>query len=55
MALPEPEVSLSKFKVIVLMVLWQQQASMDTLILDELLTEETDEEDGDWTEVLPIH
>lgn len=55
MALPEPEVSLSKFKVIVLMVLWQQQASMDTLILDELLTEETDEEDGDWTEVLSVH
>ncbi|GAA5164403.1 DUF494 domain-containing protein [Viridibacterium curvum] len=55
MALPEAEVSLSKFKVIVLMVLWQQQASMDTLILDELLTEETDEEDGDWTEVLSVH
>jgi len=55
MALPEPEVSLAKFKIIVLMVLWQQQASMDTLILDELLSEDMDEEDGEWTEVLPVH
>ncbi len=54
MALPDGEVSLSKFKVIVLMVLWQQQASVDTLILDELLTEETDEDEG-WDDAITVH
>jgi Smg protein len=57
MALPEDEVSLSKFKVIVLMVLWQQQASMDTLILDELLTEEVEDgdESEDWGDAVSVH
>lgn len=45
MALPDSALTLSRFKVIVLMVLWQQDAPMDSLILDELLTE--DDED-DW-------
>lgn len=45
MALSDLALTLNRFKVIVLMVLWQQDAPMDSLILDELLTE--DDED-DW-------
>ena len=45
MALPDSALTLNRFKVIVLMVLWQQDAPMDTLILDELLTDD-DEDDG---------
>ena len=45
MALPDAALTLNRFKVIVLMVLWQQDAPMDSLILDELLAE--DDED-DW-------
>jgi Smg protein len=37
MELPEPQVSLPKFKVIALMVLWSQHALMDSLIIEELL------------------
>ncbi|MCA9240872.1 MAG: DUF494 family protein, partial [Planctomycetales bacterium] len=33
-----------RLKVIVLMVLWNQARPMDTLILDELLTEDDDGE-----------
>ncbi len=40
MALADDEVSLSKLKVIVLMVLWNQQQPMDSLILEELLNED---------------
>lgn len=40
MALSDTSVSLPKFKVIVLMVLWNQHQIMDTLILEELLSEE---------------
>lgn len=40
MALAEPAVSLSKLKVIVLMVLWNQHQVMDSLILEELLSED---------------
>lgn len=54
LALPDGEVSLSKFKVIVLMVLWQQQASVDALILDELLTEEVEVEDP-WDNAVTLH
>lgn len=43
MALPPGEVSLAKLKVIVLMVLWQQQQHVDALVLEELMTDE----DGD--------
>ena len=39
MALSEDQVSLSKLKVIVLMVLWSQHQTMDTLILEELLSD----------------
>lgn len=45
MALPDSALTLNRFKVIVLMVLWQQDAPMDSLILDELLAED-DEDDG---------
>lgn len=38
MALPGSGVSLSKMKIIVLMVLWNQHQAMDTLILEELLS-----------------
>jgi len=38
MALSDSRVSLSKLKIIVLMVLWNQHQTMDTLILEELLS-----------------
>lgn len=38
MALSDHAVSLSKLKIIVLMVLWKQHQAMDTLILEELLS-----------------
>jgi Smg protein len=39
MALSEDSVSVEKLKVIVLMVLWSQQHSIDSLILEELLSD----------------
>lgn len=54
MALFGDEMTLGNFKVIVLMVLWQQQASMDTLILEELLTDEAEDFD-DEAELLSVH
>jgi Smg protein len=38
MALSDRAVSLSRLKIIVLMVLWSQQQRMDSLILEELLS-----------------
>ncbi|MBV6409310.1 MAG: DUF494 domain-containing protein [Burkholderiales bacterium] len=38
MALPDHSVSLSRLKIIVLMVFWKQHQAMDTLILEELLS-----------------
>jgi Smg protein len=38
MAVSEDSVSIEKLKVIVLMVLWSQQHSIDSLILEELLS-----------------
>ncbi|MGC3962922.1 MAG: DUF494 domain-containing protein [Rhodocyclaceae bacterium] len=57
MALPGGEVSLSQFKIIVLMVLWQQQVNLDMLVLDELLTEEVEEGDDlpDGSEAVTVH
>ncbi len=40
LALPDHAVSLSRLKIIVLMVLWNQHQAMDTLILEELLSGE---------------
>jgi Smg protein len=39
MDLPEAKVSLPKFKVIALMVLWSQHALFDSLIIEELLSQ----------------
>ena len=39
MALSEDNVSIEKVKVIVLMVLWSQQHSIDSLIMEELLSD----------------
>lgn len=55
MALNDAEVSLSQFKVIVLMVLWQERANVDALILDELLTDEVAEADDLWQDPVPVH
>jgi len=38
--------TLHRFKIIVLMILWQQDQTLDTLILDELLTGEDDPDDS---------
>jgi Smg protein len=40
MALSREHLSLNRFKVIVLMVLWQRDQPLDGLIVDELLTED---------------
>lgn len=42
MALHDFTITLNRLKVIVLMVLWQQEEPIDTLMVDELLTEEDD-------------
>ena len=39
MAIEEETVSLDKFKIIVLIVLWTHRGNVDALILDELLPE----------------
>ncbi len=44
LALSSFNLNLHRLKVIVLMVLWQKDHPLDTLILDELLAEEDDEE-----------
>jgi len=40
MAVERPTVHLGKFKVIVLMVMWRRQLSLDNLIFEDLLAEE---------------
>ncbi|MBC7208565.1 MULTISPECIES: DUF494 family protein [Methyloversatilis] len=40
LALEDEEVSLAQLKVIVLMVLWNQQVTTDTLVLEELLSDD---------------
>ncbi|KAF7600803.1 MAG: hypothetical protein CGU28_00615 [Candidatus Dactylopiibacterium carminicum] len=55
MAMPETEVDLSSLKVIVLMVLWQERASVDSLILEELLSDECEEEDAYDRESITLH
>ena len=39
-ASPESPVALSKIKIVVLMVLWSQEAEIDNLVLEELLDDE---------------
>ncbi|MBP6801944.1 MULTISPECIES: DUF494 domain-containing protein [Zoogloea] len=45
LALGETEIELENLKVIVLMVLWQQDRPINGLILDELLNESDEDED----------
>jgi len=45
LALPDAEVSLDRLKVIVLAVIWRYRHEVDALILEELLAEESDDED----------
>lgn len=47
LALTDGEVSLSKLKVIVLTVMWRHQQEFDALVLEELLTESEEDEDGE--------
>ena len=44
MALSRTNLSLNRFKVIVLMVLWQRDQPLDGLVVDELLTEDATDE-----------
>ncbi len=55
MALHDAEVTVSQFKVIVLMVLWQERASVDALLLDELLTDEVADPEDLWQEAISTH
>jgi len=55
LALASAEVSISEFKVMVLMVLWQDKAQVDGLILDELMTEEVEGDGEDWGEAIAVH
>ncbi len=53
MALNDFTITLNRLKVIVLMVLWQQDRPINGLILDELLNESAEEEEGQ--ESYPVH
>ena len=53
LALGEGEIELENLKVIVLMVLWQQDRPINGLILDELLNEA--EEPGEDIEAIVLH
>ena len=50
MALEDFNITLNRLKVIVLMVLWQQEQPIDTLLVDELLNE-----DEDWDYTPTVH
>lgn len=45
LALPDAAVSLDRLKVIVLAVIWRYRHEVDALILEELLAEDSDDED----------
>jgi Smg protein len=45
LALPDAEVSLDRLKVIVLAVIWRYRHEVDALILEELLAEDSDDEE----------
>jgi Smg protein len=53
LALDDPEIELENLKVIVLMVLWQQDRPINGLILDELLNEGLEDEDE--PAAFPVH
>lgn len=44
MAVDRPVVSLPKFKVIVLMVMWRRELSLDSLVFEDLLAEDDDDD-----------
>ena len=46
LALPDAEVSLDRLKIIVLAVIWRYRHEVDALILEELLAEDSDDEDS---------
>ncbi|NJD33605.1 MAG: DUF494 domain-containing protein [Betaproteobacteria bacterium] len=46
LALPDEEISLDRLKVIVLAVIWRYRHEVDALILEELLAEDSDDEDS---------
>lgn len=52
LALDDPEIELENLKVIVLMVLWQQDRPINGLILDELLNEGFEDEEP---AAFPVH
>ncbi len=43
LAMADPQVSLEKFKVVVLTVMWRRQHAMEALLLEELLAEDDEE------------
>lgn len=47
LAIDDLAINLDRLKVIVLMVMWQHDHAIDTLILDELLTERDDNDEDD--------
>ncbi|MES2236611.1 MAG: DUF494 domain-containing protein [Rugosibacter sp.] len=47
LALPDDEISLDRFKIVVLAMIWRTRHEVDALILEELLAEEVDEADLD--------
>ena len=55
LALPDAEITLDRLKVIVLAVIWRYRHEVDALILDELLADESDDEDpGDDPQIAHI-
>lgn len=51
LSLPDDELTLQKFKVIVLMVLWKLDQGVDALLVEELLTLDDQDEDADDNEI----
>ncbi len=56
LALPDDEISLDRFKIVVLAMVWRTRHEIDALILEELLAEDSDEADfgagEDFTRIL---
>lgn len=50
LALPDDEISLDRFKIVVLAMIWRTRHEIDALILEEILAEEVDEADMDINE-----
>ena len=43
LAIGDPQLSLAKFKVVILAVMWRRQQAMEALLLEELLAEDDEE------------